>query len=181
MAMDTSAALAPLDAAIVDPNAFTELGFSILVLVVIIVLHGWGLSRVTSFFSGHFALYSAKTALWRISALTSATITLLVLLHLIETLLWTTPFFGLGVIPNFSNAYYFVLEAYTTLGEGNVLLPPTWRLAGPIIAISGLFTFGWTGSVLVYVMNEIGKLHATRSRIAARAAAAPEKGEAEAG
>ena len=47
------------------------------------------------------------------------------------------------------DSYYFVLESYTTLGEGNVTLPDRWRLLGPIIGMSGLFTFGWTGSVLV--------------------------------
>jgi hypothetical protein len=52
-----------------------------------------------------------------------------------------------------------------------VSLPTQWRLVGPVIAISGLFTFGWTASVLVYVMNESGKLQADRIR--AKAAGKP--------
>ena len=95
----------------------------------------------------------------------------LVVIHLIETLLWTFPLLQFDIIPNFRNAYYYVLEAYTTLGEGNIALPDEWRLVGPVIAISGLFTFGWTASVLVYVMNEVAKLHAERSRAAAKGAA----------
>ena len=55
--------------------------------------------------------------------------------------------------------------------RARVALPDRWRLIGPVIAISGLFTFGWTGSVLVYVMGQTGKLHAERSKAAARAAA----------
>jgi hypothetical protein len=41
-----------------------------------------------------------------------------------------------------------------------------------MIAISGLFTFSWTGSVLVYVMSESSKRHAQRAhaRIVSRAA-----------
>ena len=70
-----------------------------------------------------------------------------------------------------------MLEAYTTLGEGNVTLPNEWHLAGPVIAISGLFTFGWTGSVLVYVMSQIGKLHSESSREAAKTAAGRGVGE----
>jgi hypothetical protein len=31
------------------------------------------------------------------------------------------------------DSYYYALESYTTLGEGNVTLPDTWRLLGPII------------------------------------------------
>ncbi len=75
-----------------------------------------------------------------------------------------------GILTNFRDAYYYVLEAYTTLGEGTLYLPHQWRLVGPVIAISGLFTFGWTASVLVYVMNETGKLHAARSTAASDAA-----------
>lgn len=57
-----------------------------------------------------------------------------------------------------------MLESYTTLGEGSVTLPERWRLIGPIIAMSGLFTFGWTGSVLVNVMTEFGKLDRGQAR-----------------
>ena len=39
------------------------------------------------------------------------------------------------------DSYYFVLESYTTLGEGTVSLPDRWRLIGSIMAMSGLFTF----------------------------------------
>ncbi|MGO4837464.1 ion channel, partial [Rhizobiaceae sp. 2RAB30] len=60
--------------------------------------------------------------------------------------------------------YYFVLESYTTLGAGNIALPDQWRLLGPSIAMSGLFTFGWTGSVLVSIMTEFGKLDRIRAR-----------------
>lgn len=41
---------------------------------------------------------------------------------------------------------------------GNFVLSQKWQMLAPIIAISGLFTFGWTGSVLVDIVrrgNEI--------------------------
>ena len=62
------------------------------------------------------------------------------------------------------DSYYYVLANYTTLGEGNISLPDRWRLIGPIIAMSGLFTFGWTGSVLVSIMTEFGKLDRVRAK-----------------
>jgi Ion channel len=73
------------------------------------------------------------------------------------------PIHALGMITSLRDAYYYVLESYTTLGEGNVALPDRWRLLGPIIAMSGLFTFGWTGSVLVSIMTEFGKLDRERA------------------
>jgi hypothetical protein len=150
-------------------NPVVELGLATAVLVPIIVIHGWLLSQASRFFSTRYALYTPGTPRWRAGGLTSITIALLVVIHLIETLLWTIPIIQAGILSNFRDAYYYVLESYTTLGEGNVTLPDNWRLVGPVIAISGLFTFGWTASVLVYVMNESGKLNAARSRLQARA------------
>ena len=83
--------------------------------------------------------------------------------HLVETLLWAVPIYSAGLIPGLRDSYYFVLESYTTLGEGNVNLPDSWRLLGPIIAMSGLFTFGWTAGVLVSIMTEFGKFERMRA------------------
>lgn len=149
-------------------NPLVELALGTIVLVPIIVIHGWALSQVSRFFSSRYALYTPHTPRWRPSTLTSFTIALLVVIHLVETLLWTIPIIEAGILKNFRDAYYYVLESYTTLGEGNVTLPSDWRLVGPVIAISGLFTFGWTASVLVYVMNESAKLNAARSRLKAK-------------
>jgi hypothetical protein len=67
------------------------------------------------------------------------------------------------MLPSLRDSYFFVLESYTTLGGGSVELPDHWRLLGPMIGMSGMFTFSWTVSVLVTVMNEFGKLDRTRA------------------
>ena len=96
-------------------------------------------------------------------------------LHLLETLMWAVPLHLLNILPGLRDSYYYVLESYTTLGEGAVELPERWRLIGPIIAMSGLFTFGWTGSVLVSIMTDFGKLD--RSRASGEAGQRPGNGE----
>ena len=83
----------------------------------------------------------------------AVTIAALAVLHFAETLIWAVPLYVRDIIPSLRDSYYYVLESYTTLGEGNVTLPDRWRLLGPIIGMSGLFTFGWTGSVLVSIMK----------------------------
>jgi hypothetical protein len=37
-------------------------------------------------------------------------------------------------------------------------LPDGWKMLAPIIAISGLFTFGWTGSVLADLIGRCQKI-----------------------
>ena len=39
-----------------------------------------------------------------------------------------------------------------------VILPDGWKMLAPIIAMSGLFTFGWTGSVLVDLVGRCQKI-----------------------
>jgi len=171
-ALPPDAETAVTDVAANLTNPVVELALATLVLVPVIVVHGWCLGQVSKSFSSRFALFTPETHRWRVTTLTGITISLLVFIHLIETLLWTAPLLWLGIMDNFRDAYYYVLEAYTTLGEGNVALPDQWRLVGPVIAISGLFTFGWTGSVLVYIMGQTGKLHAERSKALVRSSAA---------
>lgn len=149
-------------------NPFSEILIAILMLVVVIIFHGWCMGIASKFFSTRAALYTPTTSSFRLTLLTGSTISILIGTHFIATFAWTGTIMSMGVLENFRDAYYFVIGNYTTLGDSYLELSHNWRLTGPIIAISGLFTFGWTGSVLVYVMSETGKLHAERSRKNAR-------------
>jgi hypothetical protein len=151
----------------------TELAFGLIVLVLIIVLHGWSMGRISRMFARRVARLPDHAPSWRINLLLAITIGLMALTHLTETLLWAAPIYVSGLIPNFRDSYYFVLETYTTLGDANIALPEAWRLIGPLIAISGLFTFSWTGSVLVYVVGEIGRRHAVSEQAASHGGSPP--------
>jgi hypothetical protein len=152
-----------------DPGLITELGFGVLILVVMITVHGWCMGVVSKFFAVRFARFGPQSAQWRVSLLVSVTIALLASVHLVETMIWVIPIWWFGLISGFRDAFYFVLESYTTLGDASVVLPHSWRLIGPMIAISGLFTFSWTGSVMVYVMTETGRRHSKSVEAAEKA------------
>ncbi len=83
---------------------------------------------------------------------------LFVMLHVLETFIWATVLYKLHLVPRFRDAFYFSANSYTTLGYGEVLLPQSWRELSPLIAISGLFTFGFTTSALVDVVGENNRL-----------------------
>jgi len=146
------------------PRPILELANGTLFLVIIIFLHGTGLRIISKRYTKLWAGVTSKTAIWKINVILAIVISGLTALHLVETLLWALPIYLLGAIPALRDAYFFVLESYTTLGAGNVTLPDDWRLIGPVIAMSGLFTFGWTGSVLVGIMTEFGRLDHERAR-----------------
>ncbi|MDQ6436468.1 ion channel [Mesorhizobium sp. LHD-90] len=146
------------------PNPVLEIVLGTITLIVIIFVHGAGIRTINQRFSKAWVLVDHATPLWRINLLLALAIGALTVLHFAETLLWSIPLSTLGLIPSMRDSYYFVLQSYTTLGEGNVSLPDQWRLIGPVIAMSGLFTFGWTAGVLVTIMTEFGKLDRVRAR-----------------
>lgn len=64
--------------------------------------------------------------------------------------LWALTFRALGLFPDLEQALYFSLVNFTTLGTGDVILPPGWRLLGGMAAANGFIIFG----VLVASLND---------------------------
>src|SRR6476661_6292715 len=74
-----------------------------------------------------------------------------------EIVFWTAALVYSKLVVDWRSAAFFVANTYTTVGYGTFVLQPAWNMLAPIIAISGLFTFGWTGSVLVGYVNMLNR------------------------
>jgi hypothetical protein len=148
----------------VTPNPIVETILGVVWLTLVILIHGVGIQKISREFTRVWAHVTIHTAHWKIDIILALVIAALTILHLVETIFWALPIYALKLVPSWADAYFFVLENYTTLGAGDVRLPERWRLMGPIIAISGLFTFGWTTGVLVATMSELTQLNKQRSR-----------------
>ena len=134
-----------------------ELLVGLAVLTAVILMHSLGVRLVYRHFSFAWAADRNKAAPWHYNFIVVGAIATLAGLHLVATLIWAIPIWQGGLIDGLRDTYFFVLENYTTLGDDTVSLPKPWRLIGPVIAISGLFNFGWTASVFVNMMHDIGK------------------------
>jgi Ion channel len=69
-------------------------------------------------------------------------ILLALLAHLIEIALWAAVFMICGEFHEFGTAYYHSAVNYTTLGYGDIIMSPKWRLLGPLEAANGVLMFG---------------------------------------
>src|SRR6516164_9209293 len=56
------------------------------------------------------------------------------LAHLVEIALWAVLFVICGEFPVFGTAFYHSAVNFTTLGYGDVVMTPSWRLLGPLEA-----------------------------------------------
>jgi hypothetical protein len=74
--------------------------------------------------------------------------------HLIEVVVWAAFLDLCDALPNASDAYYFALLQYTTVGSA-LALPDRWRLLGGMIAMAGLLTFAWSTAVLLTLAQRV--------------------------
>jgi hypothetical protein len=151
-----------MESAVADLISFMDIGVGSVTLICIIAIHGFLLGRISDYFTRNYSVLKARYSLGKYDATFITTVWFMLAAHLGEAFLWSLPMYFLGMFSTLRTAFYFAAQTYTTLGMGDVALPPEWRLIGPIIAISGLFTFGWTGSVLVVLVGELGKLRMAR-------------------
>ncbi len=82
-------------------------------------------------------------------------ITLIILTHLLEIVLWTYILVGLKVFPSNPQTFYFAGEMYTTVGFGSYTLPSNWRILPILISFSGIFAVSMSGAALYTMMGSL--------------------------
>jgi len=141
-------------------------------LILIILVHAAGIRVTNSHVLHRSKLLLARPSIWRADMLMGSTVFMLLGLHLLEIFVWAAALVCSGLVTNWRLAGFFAGNTYTTVGYGTIILPDGWKMLTPIIAISGLFTFGWSGSVLVDLVGRcqaikdaaMAALSATRRR-----------------
>jgi hypothetical protein len=75
--------------------------------------------------------------------------------HIGQIWLWALVYLALGEFDRLEPALYFSTVVFTTLGFGDVLSSPDWRLMAACEAASGLLLFGLSTAFLFEVLREI--------------------------
>jgi hypothetical protein len=75
--------------------------------------------------------------------------------HLIEITLWAALFVICGEFKDFAGAYYHSAVNYSTLGYGDVIMSPSWKLLGPLEAANGALMFGVSTAMIFAVIQRL--------------------------
>jgi hypothetical protein len=75
-------------------------------------------------------------------------------LHLLQILPWAA-FYRVRCLRSWESSFYFSATSYSTVGYGDVVLPPVWRLLGPVEAIMGVLMCGISVSVLFAIATRL--------------------------
>ncbi len=73
--------------------------------------------------------------------------------HTVHVYLWAFAIWGVGALPGYEAPIYFGLVTYTTLGYGDVILAPEFRIFGAMASVTGILMFGLTTAFLVGVFS----------------------------
>ena len=74
------------------------------------------------------------------------------LAHLVEIALWAVLFMICGEFTDFGTAFYHSAVNYTSLGYGDFIMTPSWRLLGPLETANGTLLFGVSTAMIFGVM-----------------------------
>jgi hypothetical protein len=80
-----------------------------------------------------------------------------VVAHLIEVAVWARLFVICGEFHEFGAAFYHSAVNYSTLGYGDVIMSPAWKLLGPIEAADGSLMFGVSTAMIFAVILRLMK------------------------
>lgn len=75
--------------------------------------------------------------------------------HFVEAAAWGLFLWRKGLTPTFTEGVYFSATSITSLGYGDVVLPPPWRMLGPLVTISGTLMFGCSTAFLFLVLQKV--------------------------
>ena len=90
---------------------------------------------------------------FRLIAVMSATVIVLMFAHLAEVLVWSFVYAAVDAAPAGTDLVYFAFVNYTTLGYGDVTPVARWHLIGPMTAMNGVLLFGWSTAVIFEVLR----------------------------
>jgi hypothetical protein len=129
------------------------LAFGVGAIVCTIFIHALPLSGAVNFLLRQRRLGHVGTSFWYDFVMVSITIAFTLVAHLIEIALWAVLLELCGEFPQFGTAFYHSAGNYTSLGYGDLLMSPSWRLLGPLEAANGMLMFGVSTALIFAVIQ----------------------------
>jgi voltage-gated potassium channel len=113
-----------------------------------------GMAVLIHWVRAYFARGIKTQSLWHTAVLMIRFTSTTVLLHLLQILLWTA-FYRMRCFRSWESSFYFSATSYSTVGYGDIVLPPVWRLLGPVEAIMGVLMCGISVSALFAIATRL--------------------------
>jgi len=79
---------------------------------------------------------------------------LMIGLHLMQIALWAG-IYRWRCFPSWESAFYFSMTSYSTVGYGDLVPPPMWRMLGPLESVTGVLMCGLSVGLLFAIVTRL--------------------------
>jgi hypothetical protein len=124
-------------------------------IICTILIHALPLSATVRFVGRERKLGRVGVSFWVDTTIVARAILLALAAHLTEMALWAALFVICGEFQDFGTAYYFSAVNYTSLGYGDIIMSPSWRLLGPLETADGMLLFGVSTAMIFAVIQRL--------------------------
>jgi len=124
-------------------------------IVCTIFIHALTVSATVNFVRHERRRGRAGASVWISVAIVALVVSFAFVAHLLEIAVWAVLFVICGEFPELGTAYYHSAVNYTTLGYGDVIMTPSWRLLGPLEAANGALMFGVSTAMIFAVIQRL--------------------------
>ncbi|CAH0341536.1 potassium channel family protein [Rhizobium sp. CECT 9324] len=132
-----------------------NLALGTLMISLTVVIHTIGLIGVThlmSFVTDRVRLHGHRS---RMLAMNTVVIGVFCVLTA-EVWLWAAGFTVIGVVDDFETALYFSTTTFSTVGFGDVVPHPEWRMFAALEGVNGFLLIGWSTAYLIAAGMRVG-------------------------
>lgn len=134
----------------------SNLALGVLVISLNVIVHTVGLvllARWMSWSVHWFRLH--RHSLGKTVAMVTTVLGLFAV-HTIEVWIWAVAHLMTGVVTGLEDAVYFSTVTFSTLGYGDIIPPPGWRLFAALEAMNGFLLIGWSIAYLIAASTRHG-------------------------
>ena len=132
-----------------------QLAISTAIVIGTVAAHLLGLAMLLRLLRRHRTRAPERGALMHdLAGIAGAAFGLFVL-HALEIWGYAALYLGIGALRTLEEALYFSTSTYATIGYGDIVLPPDWRVLGAIEGINGVILLGWSTAFFVAVVGRI--------------------------
>jgi hypothetical protein len=140
------------------PQLLAQFAVASLMVLVCVVIHGFGLFSLSRALRSEVALerlqhidpLSRRGAVFTLGAVIA-----MLALHGVEIWLFALLFLVLGAIPDLEAALYFSTISYSTVGYSDTHIVHQWRLVGAFESVLGIFLLGWSTAFFFRMIGRI--------------------------
>ncbi|MGV0950917.1 MAG: hypothetical protein ACOYB3_09590 [Azonexus sp.] len=121
-----------------------------------VIFHGLGIDQVHSFFRRFGRPVMRGPHRTARTAVIIGVVAILLVSHFVGVVVWAAFYFLTDLTRDMSQAMLYSINAFSTMGDSNVVLPKSWLGFGNFEAMTAMLMFGWSTAVLADI---VGKFH----------------------